>query len=237
MPFKSDKEQPTLDLLTLKNAVHSYAATPLLYEPGNGYQYSNAGINTAARIIEVVSGMSYESFLDTRLFGPLGMNDTTFWPSREQLLRLAKSYRSKKGKTNLEEVKIDQLRYPLNDRTRQPMPAGGLFSTAIDLARFCQMVLNGGTLDGKRYLSEAAVKEMTSKQTGAQKQSYGLGWSTGGDTFGHGGAHATSMSINRKTGLITVWMVQQAGGFPNDGDKSQGVFQRAAVERFGKKKK
>jgi CubicO group peptidase (beta-lactamase class C family) len=236
MPFSSAKERPTLDVLSLKDAVLSYAETPLLFEPGSSYQYSNAGINTAGRIIEVVSGMSYESFLDKKLFGPLGMKDTTFWPDKEQLKRLAKSYRPNKEKTGLEEIKIGQLKYPLDDRERRPMPAGGLFSTAADVARFCQMLLNGGTLEGKRYVSEAAVKEMTSKQTGALKQAYGLGWATGGEWFGHGGAHATNMIINRKTGLIMVWMVQHAG-FPYDGGKAQGVFQRAAQERFGKTNK
>ena len=60
----------------------SYALTPLKFEPGTKYDYSNAGINTAGRIIEVVSGMPYEQFMQKRLFDPLGMKDTTFWPDR-----------------------------------------------------------------------------------------------------------------------------------------------------------
>jgi CubicO group peptidase (beta-lactamase class C family) len=235
MPFRSALEQPTLDMLPLRVAVRSYAITPLQFEPGSKYQYSNAGINTAGRILEVVSNMTYEDFLDKRLFGPLGMKDTTFWPSEEQLTRLAKAYRPNKDKTNLEETTIGQLTYPLHDRKRQPMPAGGLFSTASDVGRFCQMVLNGGTLDGKRYLSEAAVKEMTTKQTGdAVKEGYGLGWSTSGDSFGHGGALSTNMTIDARRGLITVFLVQHAG-FPNDGNKSHAAFKKAAEEQFGKK--
>jgi CubicO group peptidase (beta-lactamase class C family) len=237
MPFRSAKEQPTLDALTLREAVASYAATPLQSEPGTKYAYSNAGINTAGRIIEVVSGMAYEDFLDKRLFGPLGMKETTFWPNEEQLTRLAKSYRPNKEKTGLEAFEISQLKYPLSDRKRQPMPAGGLFSTANDVGRFCQMVLNGGTFQGKRYLSEDAVKQMTSKQTGdALKDGYGLGWSTGGGNFGHGGAHATNMNIDSKRGLITVWMIQHSG-FPGDGNKSQGAFRKAAEEMFDSMKK
>ncbi len=232
MPFKSALEEPTLDLLPLRVAVRGYAMTPLLFEPGMRWQYANAGINTAGRIIEVVSGMPYEDFLDRRLFGPLGMKDTTFWPNEEQLTRLAKSYKPNAKETGLEEIPITQLHYPLNDRKRQPMPAGGLFSTAADLGRFCRMVLNGGTFEGKRYLSEAAVKEMTSKQTGeALKEGYGLGWSTGGGTFGHGGAYATNMTIDPKRGLVLVWMVQHAG-FPKDGGKGQGAFVKVAEERF-----
>jgi CubicO group peptidase (beta-lactamase class C family) len=113
------------------------------------------------------------------------------------------------------------------------MPAGGLFSTASVVGRFCQMVLNGGTFEGKRYLSEEAVKTMTSKQTGdAVKEGYGLGWSTNGGVIGHSGAHATNMTIDAKHGLIAVFMVQHAG-FPKDGNKSLGVFRKAAEERFG----
>lgn len=236
--FASAKEKPTLDGLKLADAVRSYTQEPLLTEPGTKWQYSNAGINTAGRIIEVVSGMPYEDFLDKRLFEPLGMKDTTFWPNEEQLKRLAKSYHPNKDKTDLVEGKIGQLRYPLNDRKRQPMPAGGLFSTARDVGRFCQMVLNGGTFEGKRYLSEKAVKLMTSKQTGDQlKEGYGLGWGTGGDAFGHGGAHATDMKILPRQGLVLVYMVQEYGGFPKDGGSCNGAFQNAALRLYGKPRK
>jgi CubicO group peptidase (beta-lactamase class C family) len=237
LPFRSAMEEPTLDLLSLRDGVKSYAMTPLLFEPGTRYQYSNAGINTAGRIIEVVSGMPYEEFLDKRLFGPLGMKDTTFWPNEEQLGRLAKSYRPNADKTDLAPITVTQLKYPLNDRKRQPMPAGGLFSTAHDVGRFCQMILNNGTFEEKTYLSEAAVKQMTSKQTAAEvPQGYGFGWSTGGDSCGHGGAYSTNMNIDRKRGLITVFMVQH-DGFPGDGSKSGGAFRKAAEERFGGAKK
>jgi CubicO group peptidase (beta-lactamase class C family) len=237
MPFRSEMEVPTLDLLPLRVGALSYSVTPLQYEPGSKYQYSNAGINTAGRIIEVVSGMPYEDFLQKRLFDPLGMKDTTFWPNKGQLTRLAKAYAANKEKNGLVETKIGQLKYPLDDRSRQPMPAGGLFSTASDLARFCQMVLAGGTFEGKRYLSEEAVKTMTSKQTGdAVKEGYGLGWSTHGSTFGHGGAYATNMTIDAGRGLITIWMVQHAG-FPGNGGQAQGAFHKAALEHFGTAKK
>jgi CubicO group peptidase (beta-lactamase class C family) len=234
LPFSTKMESPTLDKWPLAEGVKSYAATPLLSQPGTKYAYSNAGINTAGRIIEVVSGMSYEDFVDQRLFAPLGMNDTSFWPNDEQLTRLAKSYKPNKDKTGLEEATIGQLQYPFNDRKRQPMPAGGYFSTAADMARFCQMVLNRGTFAGKRILSPEAVQTMTSKQTGdAVKDNYGLGWTTGGN-IGHGGAYATNMLIDPKRGLVFIWMVQHAG-YPSDGGKSQGEFRKAAEILFGKK--
>ena len=233
MPFKSAAESPTLDGLTLRDAVLSYAKTPLNSEPGTKSVYSNAGINTGARLIEVITGQSYESFMDKRLFGPLGMKDTTFWPSKEQIARLAIPHKPNAAKTALEVTTISQLYYPLDDRKkRYPMPAGGLFSTAADCAKLLQMVLNGGELNGKRYLSAAAVKQMTSRQTPAAiPTNYGVGWSTGA-SFGHGGALATNMSIDPARGLITVWLVQHAG-YLGDGGKAQGVFRQAAEAQFG----
>jgi CubicO group peptidase (beta-lactamase class C family) len=231
MPFASAKETPTLDGLTLKDATESYAVTPLHAEPGAKYQYSNAGINTAGRIVEVVSGMPFEKFLDKRLFGPLGMKDTTFFPNKEQVSRLAKAYRPKKG-GGLEETKIGQLKYPLDGPGRHPMPAGGLFSTARDVTIFCQMMLNGGTHGGKRILSEESVKAMTTKQTGKLPNGYGLGWSTG-SAFGHGGALSTNMAVHPKQGLILIFLVQHAG-FPGDGGKSHGAFVKAALDKFAR---
>jgi CubicO group peptidase (beta-lactamase class C family) len=117
LPFSSPIEKPTLDLLPLASRVQSYAMLPLDFDPDSKYKYANAGINTAGRIIEVVSGMLYEDFLDQRLFKPLGMKDTTFWPNEEQLSRLAKSYKANKDKSDIEETPVGQLKYPLNDHT------------------------------------------------------------------------------------------------------------------------
>jgi len=233
LPFKSALEEPTLDLFPLVARVRSYAMTPLEFEPDSKYQYSNAGINTAARILEVVGGMSFERFLDERLFQPLGMKDTTFWPSDEQVARIAKSYKPGPGGRALEETTIGQLFYPLTDHSQRfPMPAGGLFSTAQDMARFYQMLLNGGELDGKRYLSEAAVKQLTSRQTPPElPQSYGFGFSVTESTFGHGGAYSTNSFADTERGLILIWLVQHAG-FPGDGGKAQGVFKQAAIDAF-----
>ncbi len=239
LPATSLIEKPTLDLLRLRDAVMSYTLTPLKTEPGKKYSYSNAGINTVGRLIEVVSGMPYEDFLDKRLFKPLGMTDTTFWPNEKQLTRLAKSYKMNKDESALEEEVVTQLRYPLNDHTRYPMPAGGLFSTTADMIRFCQMVLNGGTYKGIRYVSEAGVKEMSSNHTPDDGPSYGYGWSVlkkaAGDgrsegSFGHGGAYKTALWIDPKKELIFVLMKQHAGP---DNTKMEQAFLKAAVAQFG----
>jgi CubicO group peptidase (beta-lactamase class C family) len=228
LPFATDAEKPTLDVLTLAERARSYARNPLLFEPGSRYQYSNAGINTAGRIIEVVSGQSFEDFLDARLLRPLGMSDTTFWPNSDQLARLATSYKPGKGEAKLEPTTIGQLKYPLDDRGRQPMPAGGLFSSASDVGRFCRMILNRGVWEGKRLVSEQSVAEMTRKQTGSLPEGYGLGWSINGGTFGHGGAFATNMTIDPELGRIYVFLVQH-DGFPGDsGGKILSSFLDAA---------
>jgi CubicO group peptidase (beta-lactamase class C family) len=173
--------------------------------------------------------------MQKRLFDPLGMKDTTFWPSEEQAARIAKAYKPNAAKDGLDETTISQLTYPLTDRRRQPMPAGGLFSTAFDVCRFCQMILNGGEIDGHRYVSESAVKQMTAKQTAETlKDGYGLGFSTGGGNFGHGGALATNMNIDSNRGLITIFLVQHSG-FPGDGKNAGGAFRKAAEKIFGKK--
>jgi CubicO group peptidase (beta-lactamase class C family) len=249
LAFASPQEKPTLDMLPLADAVRSYAAQPLEFQPDSKWAYANAGINTAGRIIEVVSGMPYQDFMRKRLFDPLGMKDTTFWPNVGQEKRLAKSYKPGKDNMGLEELQITQLHYPLSDPKRQPMPAGGLFSTASDVAAFCQMLLNGGTYKGKRLLSEDAVRQMTSTQTGdllnkgKGENGYGLGLSTARKaregavipgTAEHGGAYATNMRIDPERGLITVYMVQHAGYPGKEGGKVRDTFEKAAVKAFGK---
>jgi CubicO group peptidase (beta-lactamase class C family) len=231
LPFRSAIEVPTLDLYPLATRVRSYAAMPLDFEPDTKYQYSNAGINTAGRIIEVVSGMPYERYLEERLFRPLGMKDTTFWPKGEQLARLAKSYKLRADKAGLEETRIDQLLYPLDDAQRQPMPAGGLFSTATDLSLFYRMILGGGEFNGRRYLSEQSLKQMTSKQTGKLKDEYGFGFSTGGGRIGHGGAYSTDSSIDVQRRLITIFLVQHAS-WSEEGKRILPAFHQAAINAF-----
>lgn len=236
LPPTSPIEKPSLDLFPLSLRVRSYAMLPLDFEPDSKYQYSNAGINTAGRIVEIVSHMPLEEFLDERLFKPLGMKDTTFMPNHEQLERLAKSYKPDKSHHGLEETPIGQLHYPLDDPERQPMPAGGLFSTATDLSLFYRMMANKGTFAGKRYLSEDAVEEMTSKQTGNLKTPYGFGFGVGGNRFGHGGAYSTDSGFDHKTGLITIFLVQHAGWSEN-GKKVLPAFHKAAVEKFASEAK
>ncbi len=235
LAFKSPVEEPTLDMLPLATAVRGVRQPAFAGEPGTKYQYANEGINTMGRVIEVVSGMPYEQFLEQRLLAPLGLTDTTFWPQAPQLARLAECYKPMGDKSALVETMIAQLHYPLEERRRQPMPAGGLFSTARDVARFGQMLLRKGEWEGKRYLSEGAVAEMTKRQTPNEKDGYGLGlqlWGNG--SFGHNGAYATSLQIDAAHGLVLVYMVQHAGWRDEEGKRGVDLFRQAAVRSFGK---
>ncbi|WP_166647274.1 serine hydrolase domain-containing protein [Prosthecobacter fusiformis] len=235
LPFKAPEEEPTLDALPLEKAVKTYAAQALLFEPGRDFLYSNAGINTAARILEVVSGMAYEDFMNKRLFEPLGMMDTTFWPNESQVARLAKAYQPGADKKGLVSMLVSQLHYPLGDRAKRfPMPAGGLFSTAKDVGVFGQMILNGGEWNGHRYISKESLEAMTSRQTpAAVARSYGLGWAVDSDSVGHGGAFATNLSVDKKHGLVLVYLVQHSG-FPGEGKKALGAFKSRAIKAFAK---
>ena len=215
LPFCSAVEHPTFDNLPLHSAVRGQSMTALNSEPGSRYAYANAGFSVAGRIVEVVSGLAYEDFLQQRLFAPLGMTDTTFRPTESQVARLARAYRPAREGRAPEETPVDQLSYPLTDRSRRfPFPGGGLFSTARDCAQFCRMILCEGELDGRRYVSAGAVREMSRRQTPASlPENYGLGWDIRPDgRFGHGGALCSNMEVDPRAGLVKVMLVKIVGG-------------------------
>lgn len=214
LPFSSGIERPTLDRYPLAARVQSYALERLRFEPGTDSFYSNAGFNTIARVIEVVTGQPFEEFLRVRLLEPLGMKDTTFWPDKAQLVRLAKAYAPNSSGTDLAEIQIDQLHYPLDDRTnRFPFAAGGLFSTADDLARFAQMMLNQGTIGHRRVLSAQSISELIRNQRRPEDTNrYGLGFALYDDgAYGHAGAYGSDLRIDPTRGLIAIWLTQLYG--------------------------
>lgn len=209
--FLNSAEQKVIDRVPLKESIEHDLLEPLLFDPGSKYLYSNEGIDAAGRIIEIITNTPFDKFLQDRLFTPLGMLDTTFFPSNSQVQRLAKSYRTNAENGALEETKIPYLTYPLDGPSRLAAPGGGLFSTAKDVARFAQMLANGGTFEGKTYLSKSSHQQMTTKQTGdklADKYGFGL-TASDGSVFGHGGAFQTMMNVDR--GLVQVFLVQHTG--------------------------
>jgi CubicO group peptidase (beta-lactamase class C family) len=219
LPFAAPSESPTLDRLSLAQRTADYGKLALQSAPGEKYAYSNAGINTVGRLIEVISGMPYEQFMSKRMFEPLGMKDTVFVPAAEQLKKLPKSYRVSPDGRSLTESSIGQLSYPLNDPSRTPMPAGGLFSTAGDTTKFCQMIAADGMAEGRQLISPESIREMTKRQTPAElSENYGFGWAIWGNSYLHGGAFKTSMGVSKDTGVITVFLVHQDGPWGADGD-------------------
>lgn len=243
---------------TLTELVPLWLAKPTSFEPGEKWSYCQSGINAAGRIVEVVSGMSFDQFLQKRLFDPLGMKNTTFYPSTLKDAKLVTAYARNKDTDNLEAV---PARPDYGPRDRPPQGNGGLYSTPRDYARFCQMLLNGGTLDGHRYLSAKAMSYLATPQTGDiptgffQGENYGsrgknYGWGLGTcvlltphegvaetlspGSFGHGGAWGTQAWIDPVKGVAYVLMVQRAN-FPNsDASEVRREFQKAAAAALGR---
>jgi CubicO group peptidase (beta-lactamase class C family) len=231
---------------TLAGLMPLIVAKPVKFQPGSKWEYCQTGINTAARVVEVVSGKPFPEFLDERLFGPLGMKDTTFYPTDEMIGRLATAYR-KGADGKLEKTGISFLGgKSLSDRNRYPRANGGLFSTAGDYARFCRMILNRGELDGRRYLKPESVKQMTTVQSGDLKTGFtpgngwGLGWcvirepqgvsaTLSPGSFGHGGAFGTQAWIDPVKNRCHILMVQRADFPTSDGSDVRKAFHEAAA--------
>jgi CubicO group peptidase (beta-lactamase class C family) len=164
-------------LITPEQFTAGIAKAPLVREPGTAFEYSLA-VDVLGRVVEAVSGQRLSAFLDERLFRPLKMVDTGFKVPEANWGRIAESL--PKEQQLMLDVKID----PSNDLAG----AGGV-STAADYLRFCQMMLNGGALDGHRYLSPTTVKLMTSDHLGnrpAQLSPGNLLMGVDGYTFGLG---------------------------------------------------
>jgi CubicO group peptidase (beta-lactamase class C family) len=232
---------------TLAEAAEKYSKVKVLFTPGSKWQYSQTSINTAARIVEIVSGKSFDAFLDERICKPLGMRDTGFYLNDLQMKRLAKSYRRTDG-GDLVENAIGLLNgKQATDRNRFPAANGGLFSTASDYAKFCRMLLAGGTLDGAKILSEEAVKSFRSPsidpsiKTGfTPGNTWGVGCCVVQEptgitamlspgSFGHGGAYGTQAWIDPVKGRCYILMVQRSN-FPNsDASEVRRVFQEQAA--------
>jgi CubicO group peptidase (beta-lactamase class C family) len=243
---------------TLADLVPIWLSTPMKYEPGAKWQYTQSGINAAGRIVEIITGETFDVFLQKRLFDPLGMKDTTFYPTNAQRSRLVTAYAKNKDTGALDAV---PPRPDYGPRDRPPQGNGGLYSTGPDYARFCQMLLAGGSLDDRKYLSADALKFLTTPQTGElptgffQNDTFGqhgtkYGWGLGTcilrtphdgvaamlspGSYGHGGAWGTQAWIDPVKGVAYVLMVQRAN-FPNsDASDVRNAFQQAAAKALEK---
>ena len=142
--------------ITLAEAVPVFAKSPLEFEPGTRWLYSNTGIATLGRIVEIVADRPFEQFLAERIFTPLGMKDSFIFPPAEKTSRIAVVYTFKDGK--LERAGASSLggdSTAFRPGAKYSAPEFGLYSTASDLFAFYQMMLTNGTYNGKRLLSKA----------------------------------------------------------------------------------
>jgi CubicO group peptidase (beta-lactamase class C family) len=240
---------------SLREVIPIYLGSPMQYEPGERWKYTQSGINVAARVVEVVSGMPFDKFVTKRLLKPLGMKNTTFFPNQKQREREATPYVTDKQTGDLTAAPFPK---DYGNSGQPPFGNGGLFSTGPDYARFCQMLLNGGNFHGKQYLSHAAFQELTTVHTAdldtgfLQLEEYGsrgknYGWGIGvailktphpgvaemlsPGTFGHGGAWGTQAWIDPVRGLAYILMVQRPG-VNGDASKLRQAFQQAASDAF-----
>jgi CubicO group peptidase (beta-lactamase class C family) len=218
---------------TIGDSVKRLATLPLLFQPGDSWEYS-LGLDVAGRLVEVVSGMPFDEFLEQRIFKPLAMKDTYFFLPPEKVSRIAAgySYDDQKGLHQILDHEVPVLNgmpysadYPYNGPKTFFSGGAGLNSTAEDYYRFCQMMLNNGELNGMRILSRKSVELMSHDHV--QGKTDGIGWGLGFGTiddprqltelgsrgsYHWGGAFYTSFMIDPKEDLIEIFMGQL---FPN----------------------
>jgi CubicO group peptidase (beta-lactamase class C family) len=225
---------------TLATYIPKLAAVPLDFQPGTLWRYSGLyGFDVLARIVEIVSGQPYDQFLKQRVFDPLGMKDTGFAPTPERMTRVATLYQRTPNGLQAA-ANANQL-----ISGTYFSASGGLMSTAEDYLQFAQMLVNGGQLNGKRYLGPKTVELMTSNHTGDLvngqfgRPAHGMGFALGVQvvldpvaadlrvspgTFGWAGAYGTNQNIDPKEKMVSIIMMQGASG-PLQRDFENAVWQ------------
>jgi CubicO group peptidase (beta-lactamase class C family) len=213
---------------TIGDSVKQLAPLPLLFNPGDRWEYS-LGVDVLGRFVEVVSGKPLDEFFRTRIFEPLGMKDSYFFVPDNKVARLANAYTyyDDKGLQRFPDTPIREgtfvysADYPYRGPKKLFSGGAGLVSTAMDYARFCQMMLDEGKVGNTRLLSRKSVELMTHDQLGkiAPDQGFGLGFGVEGikeplselgspGAYSWGGFFYTAFSIDPKEQMIVVFMAQ-----------------------------
>jgi CubicO group peptidase (beta-lactamase class C family) len=174
--------------------VESIAQSQLRFKPGSGFEYSNSALFVLGRIIEVVSGKPYASYVREKILDPLGMSDTFYAPPPTEAERVAKIYALRDG--NRETI----FQFNPSLEISNAAPDGGLFSYPAQLVPFIETFLHN---DGK-ILSRPAVTEMLKEQA----PKWGLGWALEDSVFLHEGSSGTVAWADRKTGVIGILFMQ-----------------------------
>jgi len=215
---------------TLAEFVIKLSKLPLAHQPGSAWEYGMS-TDVLGRIVEVISGMPFDRFVENRITKPLGMHDTAFYLSAAQAPRLAEA---QIDPATGKRPAVSTAENLSKEKQKWISGGGGLLSTASDYSRFCQMLLNGGELDGVRLLSPKTLAVMTSDQiplgiprsgyedlapTLELGQSFGLGFAVRADV-GHNplsgsvgdyfwaGAFGTYFWVDPQEKLFAVMMVQ-----------------------------
>jgi CubicO group peptidase (beta-lactamase class C family) len=196
------RTKPLKEWLSLKlsDTVEAAATTELEFEPGSKSQYSNIGFATLGRIIEVVSGQPFETFVTERLFKPLGMGSSFYNVPRGLAPRVATLYTLQEGKLE------PWWKHDPDFQIVNTMPNGGVFTTLSDLAIFAQMFLNSGVYNGQQSLSPATVRMMISDQTPKLPERWGLGWALGSGRRDSGASiYSESVFSHPGGGRYFIW--------------------------------
>ncbi|SFN64706.1 CubicO group peptidase, beta-lactamase class C family [Algoriphagus ornithinivorans] len=228
----------TTENISIEESVKKLAKLPLHHEPGSKYTYSE-GLDVLGYLIEVVSGIPFDRFLQERIFDPLGMKDTRFYLSDSQAPRLVTVHTFNQGKWNPYPVTFYDPEYPRKGAKRFFSGGAGLSSTTADYAKFLQMYLNGGVLNGKRILSSHTIETMMKNQVGDLwngDKFYGLafgvvteqGVATGGlgseGTFDWGGYFNTQYFADPQENIIGLIFKQTSGA--GNGDQTGWKFRQ-----------
>ncbi len=213
---------------TIGDSVKNLAGLPLLFNPGDRFEYS-LGVDVLGRLVEVWSGKPLDEFFRTRIFEPLGMKDSYFFPPENKLGRLATAYTyyADKGLNRFPDTPIREgtfaysADYPARGPRKLFSGGAGLVSTAMDYARFCEMMLDDGKVGNTRLLSRKTVELMTHDQLGkiGPEQGFGLGFGIDGvkaplselgsaGEYSWGGFFYTAFTIDPKEQMIVVFMAQ-----------------------------
>ena len=211
IPTKNKRGWPGLPL---RDAAREAATRPLLFEPGTKTHYSNTGIDIAAAVVEVVTGKPWDAFLKERVLDPLGMTDTTFNPTDEQLARSISMYDVAVGKKAKFCAFRKKMPLPHNGPHIHPSAGAGLWTTVNDQLKFYKMLMNLGVGDnGVRILKADTVKKLlaTSSRPKKYKSGYSLGLVVNfkQGTMGHSGAWKTYCQVNWRKKELKLWAVQE----------------------------
>ena len=231
--------------MPLRSVAATAASQPILFEPGTKVRYSNVGIDIGAAVVEAVTGKRWEQFLQERVFDPLGMKASTFWPTDAQLATKIEMYDVKGGEKAKWRLQNLSMQRPYGDDRVFSSAGAGLWTTVRDQLKFYKMLMNLGVGEnGVRILKEETVKSILATSTrpaNLKDPNYSLGLrapikDSEDEWFGHGGAWGTNCMVNWHKKELKLWVVQSCGGsrpWNDDRAKAADKFFKTTLDNSG----